>query len=118
MTKLIDPKNIDRIYIVCGKADLRKGIDGLATIIKEQFELNPFEPALFLFCGTRRDRFKAIYWEGDGFILLYKRLENGHFQWPRSVSEVRHLSAQQLSWLLEGMTIDRTIKQVKAGHFY
>ena len=47
-----------RIYIACGKTDLRKGIDGLASIVKEQFQLDPFEKdVLFLFCGTRKDRF-------------------------------------------------------------
>ena len=41
--------------------------------------MDPFQRALFLFCGRRRDRLKALYWEGDGFLLLYKRLESGSF---------------------------------------
>ena len=43
-----------------------------------------FQNALFLFCGRRKDRIKGLYWEGDGFVLLYKRLESGSFQWPRN----------------------------------
>ena len=64
------------IYIACGYTDLRRGIDGLASIVQSQFQLDPFQKMLFLFCGRRQDRIKGLYWEGDGFLLLYKRLEN------------------------------------------
>lgn len=57
MIKLSD---LGQVYIVCGKTDLRKGIDGLAILIKEQFELDPFSGKVFLFCGGRKDRFKAL----------------------------------------------------------
>ena len=56
---------------------------------------------LFLFCGGKRDRIKALYWEGNGFLLLYKRLEQGVYQWPRSENEARELTAQQYRWLKE-----------------
>ena len=46
-------------------------------MVQQEFELDPFTNTLFLFCGRRRDRIKGLYWEGDGFILLYKRLERG-----------------------------------------
>jgi transposase len=68
------------IYIACGYTDMRKSIDGLAVVVKEQFQLDPFTPTLYLFCGKRCDRLKALLWEGDGFVLLYKRLENGKFK--------------------------------------
>ena len=91
------------VYIACGYTDLRRGIDGLATLVKSQFQMDPFQRALFLFCGRRRDRIKALYWEGDGFLLLYKRLESGSFQWPRSTEEVQALTPQQYRWLMEGL---------------
>lgn len=72
---LNDFSGADRVYIACGYTDLRKGIDGLARMVQQQFELDPFTNTLFLFCGRRRDRIKGLYWEKDGFILLYKRLE-------------------------------------------
>ena len=59
----------DKIYIACGYTDLRRGIDGLADIITQEFNLDPFENTLFLFCGRRTDRIKALLWEGDGFLL-------------------------------------------------
>ena len=69
----------DHIYIVCGQTDMRKSIDGLAAIIQQQYQLNLFSNSAFLFCGRRRDRLKVLLWEGDGFLLMYKRLENGRF---------------------------------------
>ena len=100
------PDNL-QIFIACGKTDMRKSIDGLSAIVSQNFKLNPFEHALFLFCGGKRDRMKALLWEGDGFLLLYKRLENGAFQWPKTTEDVREISPQQFRWLIEGLTIDQ-----------
>lgn len=104
---LNDFTGADRIYIACGYTDLRKGIDALATLVQQQFHLDPFTNTLFLFCGRRRDRMKALYWEGNGFVLAYKRLERDVFQWPRNVQEVRQLTAQQYRWLMEGLKIEQ-----------
>ena len=71
------------------------------------FELDPFTNTLFLFCGRRRDRIKGLYWEKDGFILLYKRLEQGAYQSPHSESEVKTLTPQQYRWLMEGLQIEQ-----------
>lgn len=105
------------VYIVCGKTDMRKSIDGLATIIQNQYNLDVFDDCVFLFCGGRRNTYKALYWDGDGFILLYKRLENGVIQWPRKREEVRNISHQELRWLLEGLSIEqpKAIKKVEPG---
>lgn len=103
-----------QVYIVTGYSDLRKGIDGLATIIQGQLKLDPFSKNLFLFCGRRCDRIKGLLWEGDGYLLLYKRLDNGRFQWPRNETEARLLTAQQTRWLLEGLSIEQS-KAIKAG---
>ena len=72
------------VYIACGYTDLRRGIDGLANLVKSQFHIDPFQRELFLFCGRRRDRIKTLYWKGDGFLLPYKRLKSGSFQWSRN----------------------------------
>ena len=95
------------VYIACGYTDLRRGIDGLAGIVESQFEMNPFQQVMFLFCGRKGDRLKALYWEGDGFLLLYKRLEQGSFQWPRTKNEVQALTPQQYRWLMEGLSIEQ-----------
>ena len=95
------------VYIACGYTDLRRGIDGLAGIAQAQFRMDPFQQALFLLCGRRRDRLKALYWEGDGSLLLYKRLESGSFQWPWSGDEVWAMTPQQYRWLMEGLGIEQ-----------
>ena len=104
---LSDFTGADRVYIACGYTDLRKGIDGLAAMEQQQFQLDPFTNTLFLFCGRRRDRIKGLYWEQDGFILLYKRLEQGAYQWPRTENEVRQLTPQQYRWLMEGLKVEQ-----------
>ena len=95
------------VYIALGYTDLRRGIDGLAAVVQESFALDPFTNTLFLFCGRRKDRIKGLLWEGNGFLLLYKRLEAGSFQWPRTGEEARQLTPQQYRWLMEGLSIDQ-----------
>ena len=60
-----------------------------------------------LVSGRQRDRIKGLYWERDGFILLYKRLEQGAYQWPRTENEVRQLTPQQYRWLMEGLKVEQ-----------
>ena len=94
---MIDLSSIKNYYIACGYTDL----------------IN--ENSLFLFCGRRTDRIKALWFSGDGFVLLYKRLNNGHFQWPRSKDEMKLLTPQAFRWLMEGLSVEqkRVIKKVR-----
>ena len=95
-----------QVYIVTGYTDLRSGIDRLAALITSKTGDNPFVPdTLYLFCGRKTDRIKGLTWERDGFLLLYKRLEKGRFQWSRNESAVQSLTEQQFRWLMEGLTI-------------
>lgn len=97
----------DQIYIACGPTDFRKAIDGLVAIVSTQFKLDPFSKSIFLFCNKKKDKLKALIWDDNGFILLYKRLEQGKFQWPRTPSEARLISPREVRWLLEGLSIDQ-----------
>lgn len=106
MFRDIDPKVFKHIYIACGHTDLRYGIDGLARIIQTEFKMSPFEKnVLFMFCGRKSDRIKCLLWEGDGFLLLYKRIEDGRFQWPRNSKELLSMNPKQFRWLMEGLHI-------------
>ena len=102
-----DLSGVAKFYLVTGHTDMRKSIDGLMAIIRDTYEMDPYSNSLFLFCGRRCDRIKALHFEKDGFCLLYKRLDNGRFQWPRNSSEVRNLTRQEYRWLLEGLSIDQ-----------
>ena len=68
-----DISGLERIYIVCGYTDMRKSIDGLCAVVEDQLKLDPASSALFLFCGRRRDRIKALFRDADGFVLIYKK---------------------------------------------
>lgn len=95
-----------KVYLATGFTDLRRGIDGLANIIRFQFKLDPYDKnTLFLFCGRRNDRIKALLWEGDGFLLMYKRLDNGAFRWPRSTDEAMSITEEQYRMLMQGFEI-------------
>ena len=69
--------------------------------------LDPFSNSLFLSWGRKCNRIKALFWEGDGFVLLFQRLEAGTFQWPRTQAEVRLISEQEFRWLMEGLSINQ-----------
>lgn len=73
----IQLSDLGQVYLVYGKTDMKLGIDSLAYLVKSQFDLDPFSGQVFLFCSGRKDRFKSLYWGGQGFWLLYKRFENG-----------------------------------------
>lgn len=112
-------ENVD-VYLVTGYTDMRKGIDGLAAIVQGQLKLDPFNRCLFLFCGRNRCKMKGLLWEGDGFLLLYKRLDNGSFRWPRNETEAKKLTVQQLRWLMDGLAIEqpKAIKPSAPGIVY
>ena len=95
-----DISKADHVYIAVGYTDMRKGIDGLAAIVQQNFKLDPFSNSVYLFCGRKSSTMKALYWEGDGFVLLYKRLENGRFKWPRDKQEALEITPHQFRWLL------------------
>ena len=118
---MLNDLSLDKqVYIVTGYTDLRRSIDGLAMIVKAQLQLDPYSKALFLFCGRRCDRIKGLLWEGDGFLLLNKRLDNGRFQWPRNETEALLLTPQQTRWLLEGLKIEqpKAIREGKSSILY
>ena len=112
-----DVSRAEHIHIVCGYTDMRKSIDGLAAIIQQNLGLDVFSGSLFLFCGKRCDRIKALLWEEDGFVLLYKRLENGKYKWPRDSDEARQIPQQEFRWLMEGLSIEQktAIRPARTG---
>ncbi len=100
---LSEANGITKIFVVCGYTDLRKSIDGLAQLLEGKYHLDPLEKnVLFLFCGRRNDRIKALLWEGNGFLLLYKRYEGGSLSWPRTPEEAAMITKGEYRLLLQG----------------
>lgn len=99
-----------RCIVAVGRTDMRLGIDGLAAAVRMRYGLDPLDKGtLFLFCGKKKDRFKGLLWTGDRFIMLYVRLADGSFQWPRTEDEARELTGGQFMRLMEGYTIDPAV---------
>lgn len=111
---LKEAAGIRKVVIKLGKTDLRRGIDGLVSIISLSGGMDPLEEGtLFLFCGTKNDRIRGLVYEGDGYLLLTKRLSGkNRFQWPRSADEMKMITRKQYDNLMEGFSVESTIHPV------
>jgi transposase len=99
---------VNQVYLACGATDMRKSIDGLAVLVKEGFDLDPFSPALFVFCNRDRNKLKILFWEHNGFWLYYRRLERGRFRWPPDEGKApRPITRRELRWLLDGLPLEQ-----------
>ncbi len=94
-----------RVYLAAGATDLRKSIDGLAALVCDVLEQDPFSSQLFVFCNRARDKIKILFWQHNGFWLFYRRLERERFRWPSSAQETAAIvvSTRELRWLLDGL---------------
>jgi transposase len=99
-----------QVWLAAGVTDLRKGFDGLASLVQVQLAEDPFSGQLFVFRGRRGDRLKILWWDDDGLCLFAKRLERGRFVWPQATHGTVALSAAQLSMLLEGIDWRRPVR--------
>ena len=117
---LEDAAGIRRVVLACGTVDLRKGVDGLAMIIGDKYKQNPFEKGtLFLFMGKRSDRIKGLLWCGSGFLLLYKRFEDGRLSWPRNTEEAADITEEQYNQLMMGLNpLNPKVKEVSPSRIY
>ena len=94
-----------QVYLHREAVDFRKGINGLAALVEQSLQLDPFARAVYAFSNRQRDRVKLLLWDRNGFWLLTKRLEADRFMWPRQQA-VLVLTIEQLHWLLEGIDIE------------
>ena len=100
------------VYLSCGATDMRKSIDGLMGIVKNSFELDPFDGAVFVFCNKKRNRIKILEWDIDGFWLYFKRLEKGSFRWPQEGDEpTMAFDPEELMVLLGGVRVELKLKR-------
>ena len=117
---MLDYSRVQNYYIACGHTDMRKQIDGLVAVVELLFDQKIDETSIFLFCGHRSDRIKALYWDGTGYVLLLKRLAEKKFQWPRNERELKLLMKQEFRWLMEGLSIvqKKAFEAGKPGSVY
>lgn len=106
---MLNEAAVNQVYLARGITDLRKSIDGLAALVQQEFDLDPFSPNLFVFCNRSRDKLKILFWDQNGFWLYYRRLERGKFHWPADnhQSVPLKISRRQLNWLLDGLSLEQ-----------
>lgn len=91
------------ILVSAKPVDMRRGIDGLTVLIAEQLQQHPQNPILFLFGNQQRNKIKGLYWDKNGFVMIYKRLERKKFYLPKHYpSHTLEITHEQLKWLLAG----------------
>jgi len=100
---MIGPTGAVRVMVATKPVDFRKGAEGLAALVRETMQADPFDGAIYVFRAKRADRIKLVFWDGTGVCLFSKRLEDEEFRWPKIADGVMRLSAAQFSALLEGL---------------
>ena len=100
---MIGPTGAVRVMMATRPVDFRKGVDGLAALVRDTMGADPFSGAVYVFRAKRADRVKLVFWDGTGVVLVAKRLEEGAFRWPRVEDGVVRLTAAQIAALLEGL---------------
>ena len=110
----LDDSTSTRIWLATAPAEMRCGFDRLAELAKAVTNQNPMDGHLFLFRSRGRDRLKILLWERDGFVLWYKRLEEGVFKMPRIDGDAKsvELRASELAMMLDGIDL-RSVRRVK-----
>lgn len=103
------PFGLNQIFLYDQSVDMRKSFEGLSRLIECAHPEKLLTGSLFLFLNRRRNQIKILYWEGDGFAIWYKRLEQGTFS--GCFSGHKELSRQQLTMLLEGVVPRRLNKR-------
>jgi transposase len=98
--------NSVRIWVATSPTDLRKSFDTLAEVVRQQFQADPLSGQLFVFHNKRADRVKLLYWDDDGFVILYKRLEEGTFRFPTAAAAGGQVRAADLQMLLDGVDLE------------
>jgi len=98
-----------KIFLCSQPVDMRKSFDGLSGIIHSYFGQNPLSGHLFVFLSRRRDRMKVLFWNLDGFVLYYKRLERGTFSWilDSISSDNNEIDSNEFALLLSGLNPER-----------
>jgi transposase len=97
------------VHLAPGVTDLRRNIDALGVLVQEVLQRDPFSGHMFVFRGQRADLIKILWWDGTGFCLFMKRLEDGYFPWPMMAgpNTTVEITSAQLSMLIEGLNWEK-----------
>lgn len=107
-------------YLYSEAVDMRKSIDGLSYLVCDLTDRNPQDGSVYLFHNRQRDKVKVLYWDKNGFVMHYKRLEKGRFKLNKTSDELYSITEQQLSWLLAGLDFElmNKFKELDYSNYY
>jgi len=97
-----------RVFVAVAACDMRKGFNGLHALVTQRLGEDPRAGALFVFTNKRHTRIKILCWDGTGFWVLSKRLEEGTFSWPKHLEPQTtklSLTPQALALLTDGVDL-------------
>jgi transposase len=115
------PADAVKIFVQLSPIDMRKSIDGLTALIVDEFSMSPQSGSIFIFYNKDRNKVKAIYWDKNGFILHYKRLDKGRFKFSRSpLDRILEINQDQFQWLFSGLDFQlmQEFSHLNYEHFY
>jgi transposase len=97
----------NKFHLYSQPTDMRKSFDGLSGLVQNNLGSNPCNGDVFMFINKTRDKIKLLHWQGSGFTLYYKRLEQGTFETPRYDSAVGSitLSYTHMAMIIDGLSI-------------
>ena len=108
-----------KIFVALRPTDMRRGFPGLSGEVQTTLEQDPLSGHLFLFHNRRRDRIKILFWDGDGYVIYYKMLSRGSFEFPapsNSNSPIAQIRASELSMLLDGIELKGRKRRLRYEH--
>jgi transposase len=97
-----------RVFLFAGPTDMRMGFNGLLGLVESKLKEDPTQGHLFVFCNRGHNRIKILFWDGSGLWVCAKRLEKGTFDWPQVGVDHPVLSVQELTWVLEGLSLEKS----------
>ena len=100
---MLMPADEARIFIYFKPVDMRKAIDGLSSLVMSCLDESPQSGDIYLFRNKRGNKIKLIFWDRNGFVMYYKRLDKGGFKFPKNIdTDSITITRERLDWLLMG----------------
>ena len=100
-----------RVLLCSAAVDMRKSFDGLIGVVRNYLNGDPLKGDYFVFQNRNHNRLKILYWDGDGFVIWYKGLEQGTFRFPKSDDVKLEVTRKELAMILEGLDSAKMVQR-------
>jgi len=107
---------IHRCYLYRGRTDMRKGVNGLCGLVRNELGKDPLSGELFVFFSHSHQQIKLLFWEEDGFSLYQKKLERGAYELPSGTASHHGISSEELNLILQGVSLKTVRHRVRYRH--